>query len=156
MSRRRSRSAPPRHAPILEICHEFGFDAAHRFPSAPRGHRYRGVHGHSFRVEIALRGVPRPPSGFVSDFARLEQACVKLRARLDHALLNEIAGLRLPSLENLCLWIWDRLAPQFRGLTRVTVRRDSLGQSCTYLGPAPASTRAPSPSASRGTRARSG
>ena len=136
MKRRDSRRIPPGGAPILEICHEFGFDAAHRFPAAPRGHRYRGMHGHSFRVEIALRGVPRPPSGFVSDFARLERACLKLRAKLDHAFLNEIAGLRQPSLENLCLWIWDRLAPQFRGLTRVTVRRDSLGQSCTYLGPA--------------------
>jgi len=136
MKRRGSRSAPPGGAPVLEICHEFGFDAAHRFPTAPRGHKYHGVHGHSFRVEIALRGTPRPPSGFVSDFARLERACLGLRDRLDHALLNEIAGLKHPSLENLCLWIWDRLAPKFRGLTRVTVRRDSLGQSCTYLGPA--------------------
>jgi 6-pyruvoyltetrahydropterin/6-carboxytetrahydropterin synthase len=119
----------------LEICYEFGFDAAHRFPGVPRGHKYRGTHGHSFRVEIALRGVPRPPSGFVSDFARLERACRGLHGRLDHALLNDIAGLRNPSLENLCLWIWDRLAPRFSGLARVTVRRDSLGQSCTYRGP---------------------
>jgi 6-pyruvoyltetrahydropterin/6-carboxytetrahydropterin synthase len=130
-SRRRiSRSGPP----ALEICYEFGFDAAHRFPAAPRGHKYRGVHGHSFRVEIALHGVPRPPSGFVSDFSRLERACRGLHDRLDHALLNDIAGLGNPSLENLCVWIWDRLAPKFGGLVRVTVRRDSLGQSCTYRG----------------------
>lgn len=121
--------------PVLEICHEFGFDAAHRFPAAPHGHRYRRVHGHSFRVEIALRGAPRPPSGFVADFSRLERACLGLRGKLDHALLNEIPGLGQPSLENLCVWIWGRLAPRFRGLARVTVRRDSLGQSCTYLGP---------------------
>ena len=122
-------------AAALEICYEFGFDAAHRFPGVPRGHKYRGTHGHSFRVEIALRGVPRPPSGFVSDFARLGRACRGLHGKLDHALLNDIAGLRNPSLENLCLWIWDRLAPKFSGLARVTVRRDSLGQSCTYRGP---------------------
>lgn len=133
---KRSRGRGSRNgAPALEICYEFGFDAAHRFPSAPRGHKYRGVHGHSFRVEVALRGVPRPPSGFVSDFARLERACRGLHDRLDHALLNEIAGLRNPSLESLCFWIWDRLAPKFKGLARVTLRRDSLGQSCTYLGP---------------------
>jgi 6-pyruvoyltetrahydropterin/6-carboxytetrahydropterin synthase len=135
VNRRGSRKVSRGGAPVLEICHEFGFDAAHRFPTAPRGHRYRGVHGHSFRVEIALRGVPRPPSGFVSDFARLDRACRALRGRLDHAFLNEIAGLERPSLENLCVWIWERLAPKFGGLTRVTVRRDSLGQSCTYLGP---------------------
>ncbi len=122
-------------APSMEICYEFGFDAAHRFAGMPRGHRYRGVHGHSFRAAIALRGGPRPPSGFVADFARLERACLGLRARLDHALLNEIPGLHSPSLENLCLWIWGRLAPRFGGLASVTVRRDSLGQSCTYRGP---------------------
>lgn len=136
MGRGRKRNA--RGAPaVMEICYEFGFDAAHRFPGMPRGHRYRRVHGHSFRAEIALHGVARPPSGFVADFARLERACLALRARLDHALLNEIAGLASPSLENLCLWIWGRLAPKFPGLARVTVRRDSLGQSCAYTGPQP-------------------
>jgi 6-pyruvoyltetrahydropterin/6-carboxytetrahydropterin synthase len=131
-------SAPRRRkavaAPSFEIQYEFGFDAAHRFTTVPRGHKYRNVHGHSFRVEIALRGSPAAPSGFVSDFARVERACEALRRRLDHALLNDIAGLREPSLENLCLWIWKRLAPKLEGLARVTVRRDSLGQSCSYFG----------------------
>jgi len=122
-------------APAMEICYEFGFDAAHRFPGMPRGHRYRRVHGHSFRAQVAVRGVPRPPSGFVADFARLQKACLALRGKLDHVLLNEVAGLASPSMESLCRWIWDRLAPKFAGLSRVTVRRDSLGQSCTYLGP---------------------
>jgi 6-pyruvoyltetrahydropterin/6-carboxytetrahydropterin synthase len=118
----------------VEICFEFGFDAAHRFKGMPRGHRYRGVHGHSFRAEVAVRGVPRPPHGFVADFARLERACHALRAQLDHKLLNEIKYLSNPSLENIALWIWQRLAGKFSGLARVTVRRDSLGQSCTYYG----------------------
>jgi 6-pyruvoyltetrahydropterin/6-carboxytetrahydropterin synthase len=119
----------------MEICCEFGFDAAHRFTGSPRGHRYRGVHGHSFRVEVALRGKPRPPMGFIADFARLERACGVLRSRLDHTFLNDIRGLATPSLEHLCLWIWQRLGASFPGLSRVTVRRDSLGQSCTYTGP---------------------
>jgi 6-pyruvoyltetrahydropterin/6-carboxytetrahydropterin synthase len=134
VNKRSRRRTPRSDARALEICYEFGFDAAHRFPGAPRGHKYRGTHGHSFRVEIALHGVPHPPSGFVSDFARLERVCRGLHERLDHTLLNEIAGLGNPSLENLCLWIWDRLAAKFTGLARVTVRRDSLGQSCTYRG----------------------
>jgi len=133
MKRNRRRVAAA--APLMEIRYEFGFDAAHRFPTLPRGHKYRGVHGHSFRVAVGLRGVPRPPAGFVADFARLERACSGLRAKLDHALLNELKGLGNPSLENLCLWIWSKLAPTFPGLARVTVRRDSLGQSCTYRGP---------------------
>jgi len=134
MARSRKRAADV--SAEMEIGYEFGFDAAHHFPRMPRGHRYRGVHGHSFRVVVVLRGAPRPPHGFVADFARLERACLALHRRLDHALLNRIAGLSSPSLERLSVWIWERLAPKFPGMARVTVRRDSLGQSCTYAGPA--------------------
>jgi len=131
-ARARKRAAA---APVVEIGYEFGFDAAHRFGGAPRGHKYRGVHGHSFRVEIALRGTPRPPHGFVADLEKIERACRALRRQLDHKLLNKIKYLTNPSLENLALWIWDRLAGKFPGLARVTVRRDSLAQSASYFGP---------------------
>jgi len=119
----------------MEICSRFGFDAAHFFGSYPEGHLYRGVHGHSFQVEVALEGEPDPRTGFVADFGELESACADLRAVLDHRLLNEVEGLAQPSLENLALWLWRRLAPRFAPLARVTVRRDSSGQSCTYRGP---------------------
>ena len=118
----------------MEIAYRFGFDAAHRFESYPDGHPYRGVHGHSFQVEVALRGEPDARSAFVADFGEVEKACAALRAQLDHRMLNEIPGLERPSLENLCAWIWGRLKPALPGLARVTVRRDSLGQSASYAG----------------------
>jgi 6-pyruvoyltetrahydropterin/6-carboxytetrahydropterin synthase len=127
----------PAAARTLDISYRFGFDAAHRFSGMPRGHRYRGVHGHSFGVDVTLRGTQQPPNGFVADFAKLEAACARLRKQLDHTLLNDIAGLEQPSLENLCVWIWTKLKPRFPGLARVTVRRDSLGQACTYEGANP-------------------
>ena len=118
----------------MEIAYRFGFDAAHRFGSFPAGHPYHGVHGHSFQVEVAIAGAPDAASGFVADLAEVERACAEVRTGLDHRMLNDIAGLDKPSLENLCLWIWDRLVPRFPGLARVTVRRDSCGQSCSYTG----------------------
>jgi 6-pyruvoyltetrahydropterin/6-carboxytetrahydropterin synthase len=142
-SRARKRS-PGARPPEMEIRYEFGFDAAHRFTGMPRGHRYRGTHGHSFRAVVALRGVPRPPAGFVADFERVEIACRAVRERLDHALLNDIPGLGDPSLENLCVWIWDRLARRLPALASVTVRRDSLGQSCVFYGSDTGSARRPS------------
>lgn len=120
----------------MEISYRFGFDAAHRFAGYPEGHRYGGLHGHSFQVEIALEGEPDARTGFVADFAELERTCAGLREKLDHRLLNEVEGLEQPSLERLAQWLWRRLAPEFAGLARVTVRRDSSGQSCTYRGPA--------------------
>ena len=118
----------------MELAYAFGFDAAHRFDHYPAGHPNRALHGHSFQVEVAVGGEPEPRTGFVVDFAELEAACAQLRAALDHRLLNEVDGLGEPSLEHLCLWIWRRLAPRFTSLSRVTVRRESAGQSCTYRG----------------------
>lgn len=118
----------------MEISYRFGFDAAHRFESYPDGHPYRGVHGHSFQVEVTLSGAPSAETGFVADFSELEKACARVRAALDHRMLNELTGLERPSLESLSQWIWARLATDFKTLSRVTVRRDSLGQSCSYSG----------------------
>jgi 6-pyruvoyltetrahydropterin/6-carboxytetrahydropterin synthase len=118
----------------MEISYEFLFDAAHNFPRMGEGHKYKGVHGHSFRVEVAVEGQVNPVTGFLADFAKLEDDCGKLREQLDHSFLNEIEGLTLPSLENISMWVWQRLKPSYPGLSRVTIRRDSCRQACTYAG----------------------
>lgn len=118
----------------MEISFEFGFDAAHHFEGMPKGHMYGRLHGHSFFVEVAIAGEPDAQTGFVVDFARLEQAGGELRSDLDHRLLNEVPGLAVPSLENIAMWVWERLAPRFPGLCRVTVRRPSCHQTCVYKG----------------------
>lgn len=118
----------------MKLSYRFGFDAAHYLAHFPPGHPNHRMHGHSFQVEIAVRGEPDPKTGFLIDFAELEHACVEVRGALDHRVLNEVEALGPPSLENLSIWIWRRLAPRLPSLSRVTVRRDSVGQSCTYTG----------------------
>lgn len=120
---------------MFEVYQEFVFDAAHRFAAMPDGHRYAGLHGHSFRVGVSVAGRPSGSAGFVVDLGELQQACAELHRELDHAYLNDVRGLEAPSLENIARWVWDRLKPRYPGLTKVTVARDSLRQSCTYLGP---------------------
>jgi 6-pyruvoyltetrahydropterin/6-carboxytetrahydropterin synthase len=116
----------------VEVVKEFRFEAAHFLPAAPEGHPYRRLHGHSFRVAVALCGVPDPASGWLVDFAVIEQALLRLRERLDHRLLNDIAGLAVPTLENLAAWIYRALASELPGLAHVTVSRDSVGESCRF------------------------
>jgi 6-pyruvoyltetrahydropterin/6-carboxytetrahydropterin synthase len=84
---------------------------------------------------VVVAGEPDAETGFVVDFAALERAAAALRSQLDHTLLNDVPGLAVPSLENIAVWAWERLAPRFPGLSRVTVRRPSCAQSCTYRGP---------------------
>jgi 6-pyruvoyltetrahydropterin/6-carboxytetrahydropterin synthase len=117
-----------------EIAYRFGFDAAHHFDHFPAGHPNRAIHGHSFQVEVAIAGEPAAESGFIADFAEVERACGVVRASLDHRMLNDVDGLAQPSLENISRWIWRTLAAELPGLARVTVRRESAGQSCTYIG----------------------
>ena len=126
-----------RRAGRLEIVKSVTFDAAHFLPSAPEGHPNRRMHGHSFRLDVAVAGEPDPETGVILHFAEFERALDEVREALDHRLLNEINGLQTPTLEHLVVWVAGRLAPKLPGLARVTVRRDSIGESCSYYLPPP-------------------
>ena len=117
---------------MLSITKEFRFDAAHFLPSAVKGHPNSRMHGHSFTAVLALEGVVDVAHGWVRDFAEVETAIGDLRARLDHHVLNEIKGLETPTLERIARFIFDGLKVSLPELAAVTVRRDSLGEACTY------------------------
>lgn len=116
----------------FHIVKEFGFEAAHSFGHKPAGHENTRVHGHSFRVEVALAGEPDAKTGCVVDFEILTAALNDVRGKLDHHFLNDLPGLGIPSLENIAQWIAGQLSPGFPALQSVTVRRPSLGESCRY------------------------
>jgi 6-pyruvoyltetrahydropterin/6-carboxytetrahydropterin synthase len=90
----------------LEIFKAFTLESAHRLPNVPEGHKCARVHGHSFRVEIHVRGPLDPRLGWVMDFADLKAAFEPLFRQLDHQYLNDVAGLENPTSENLARWIW--------------------------------------------------
>jgi 6-pyruvoyltetrahydropterin/6-carboxytetrahydropterin synthase len=117
----------------MEIFKEFTFEAAHRLPQAPPGHKCARLHGHSFRVEIAVRGPVGAASGWVMDFAALKAAFQPLYDQLDHTYLNEVAGLENPTSELLARWIWRRLWPTLPSLARVVVR-ETCTTGCVYTG----------------------
>jgi 6-pyruvoyltetrahydropterin/6-carboxytetrahydropterin synthase len=119
---------------MISISKEFRFDAAHFLPSAEKGHPNSRVHGHSFTALVTLEGTPDPAKGWLRDFAEIDAAITDIRARLDHHMLNEIKGLEQPTLENLARFIFAALKKPLPDLTSVTVRRDSLGEACTYRG----------------------
>jgi len=117
----------------MEIFREFGFEAAHRLPNVPPGHKCARLHGHSFRVELHARGVVAAESGWVMDFARIKEAFAPLHERLDHHYLNEIEGLENPTSENLARWIWRRLRPALPELSAIVVR-ETCATGCIYRG----------------------
>lgn len=105
----------------MKITQAFTFEAAHHLPNVPDGHRCRNVHGHSYRVELMLRGAVDPHTGFVVDFFDVEATFGPVLATLDHAHLNHIDGLSNPTAENIAVWIWERTQPGLPQLARVRV-----------------------------------
>lgn len=121
---------------MAEIFKSFTFDAAHQLAcNVPDGHRYSGVHGHSFAVEVYVAGAANPTTGWILDFADVETAIAPLRQTLDHSYLNEIEGLEVPTLENIAAWLWARLEGPLPGLCRIVIRRGSCNEGCIYTGP---------------------
>lgn len=119
----------------FELTKQFRFEAAHTLSDTTYGEGSRRIHGHSYRAEIAVRGVPDHRSGMILDLGVLERKLLTTKEALDHRFLDEINDLGPATLENLSAWIWDKLSPVANGLCRVTVFRDSCDESCTYYGP---------------------
>ena len=117
----------------MEIFKEFTFEAAHRLPNVPEGHKCARLHGHSFRVRVTVAGAVDPHLGWVMDFADVKRACRTVEDQLDHRYLNEIAGLENPTSEELARWIWRALRPTLPGLSAIEVR-ETCTSGCVYRG----------------------
>lgn len=117
----------------MEIYKRFRFEAAHYLPHLPDAHKCRRMHGHSFEVELRLRGPVDDWLGWVVDFADVKRAFAGLEERLDHRLLNEVEGLENPTSENIARWIWRHVEPELSGLSAVVVR-ETCTAGCVYSG----------------------
>ena len=117
----------------VELVKEYRFEAAHRLPNVPAGHKCARLHGHSFKVELAVAGPVDPASGWFIDYGRLDDVFEPLRQRLDHYYLNEIEGLDNPTSENLARWIWERVRPGVPELAGVIVH-ETCDARCIYRG----------------------
>ncbi|NIG98050.1 MAG: hypothetical protein G5701_01590 [Serratia symbiotica] len=71
---------------------EFPFEAAHRLPHVPEGHKCARLHGHSFMVRLEVTGEVTPHIGWMMDFAELKAVFTPIWERLDHHYFNDIPG----------------------------------------------------------------
>ena len=104
----------------------FRFEAAHRLPKVPEGHKCGRLHGHSYQVDVIVKGTPNPETGMVIDFNDIAAAWQPLHLVLDHYYLNEIEGLENPTSEILAEWIYRRLKPTLPCLSAIYIH-----ETCT-------------------------
>ena len=120
---------------MFEISKQFRFEAAHTLERAVETDPSRRIHGHSYRAEVMLRGEP-DASGMIMDLGLLQRALEAVRDGLDHRFLDDVPDLGPATMENIALWIWTKVAPKCPGLAKVSVYRDSEGDTCSYYGQA--------------------
>jgi 6-pyruvoyltetrahydropterin/6-carboxytetrahydropterin synthase len=117
----------------IKLSKTFDFEAAHWLPCFPDGHKCRRMHGHSFHVDVIVEGPVDPARGYLIDYGDIKAAVEPVRARLDHYLLNEVAGLENPTAELLAKWIYDALKPALPMLTAIIVR-ETCTSAAEYRG----------------------
>ena len=120
---------------LVRLTKTFGFEAAHWLPTFAEGHKCRRMHGHSFRVEIAVEGEVAAERGYLMDYGDLERVIEPIREQLDHRCLNDIDGLENPTSEVLAAWLWKRLQPNLPMLVEIVVQ-ETCDARCIHRGPA--------------------
>ncbi len=115
---------------VFELSQAFYFDAAHTLSRQIETDSSRRVHGHTYHAEVTVRGAINPINGMVLDIGVLRAAIESVRLQLDHHFLDEVPGLGLPTLENLCQFIFDQIAAQIPSVCAVLVERRASGDKC--------------------------
>jgi 6-pyruvoyltetrahydropterin/6-carboxytetrahydropterin synthase len=118
---------------IVNLTKRYGFEAAHRLPKAPEGHKCRNLHGHSFKFEVEIRGEVSDENAWFMDFHDISKIAKPIAEELDHSYINEIPGLEDGTSEIMAKWIWDKLAPALPGLYRISVYETETS-CCHYYG----------------------
>jgi 6-pyruvoyltetrahydropterin/6-carboxytetrahydropterin synthase len=112
---------------MITIAKRFTFDAAHFLPCMPELHKCRGMHGHTYEVELQLYGPP-DANGILVDYEDIAKEWERIHALVDHKVLNDVPGLKMPSTEVLVMWMFDQfMQTPFRQL----VSRIRVAESAT-------------------------
>lgn len=117
----------------VELCRKYDFSAAHHLPQVPEGHKCHRLHGHSYEIEVAVRGEVDPKVGWLMDYGSIDQQVKPILAELDHRTLNDIPGLENATSEILCGWLWGRLEGRLPGLHRISAA-ETCAAACHYYG----------------------
>lgn len=115
----------------FELTQEFYFESAHTLNREIDTDASRRIHGHTYHAEVSVSGVPDPTTGMLIDLAKLQLLIGDVRDQLDHRLLDDVAGLEVPTLERLCEYIARSLTPALPMLTKISISRRASGDKCT-------------------------
>lgn len=141
--------------PITYLTRRVRFGAAHRYHrpewseeqdraafgacSNPHGH------GHSYQLEVMLAAAVDEQTGFSADLALVDRVLREHvtepldHQHLDYAVPRFAPGAKIPTSENLLIFLWEQLEDRFDGARLVRLRlREEEDLFVDYYGPDPA------------------
>ena len=136
--------------PTLYLTRTFDFNAAHRIHnpalSDARNLELYGKcnnpagHGHNYHLEVTVAGEPDQETQYVMDLGVLKAIVEEhVTGQLDHKHLNVDVphfAERVPSAENIAIFIWDALAPHVHPARLHRVRLHETPRNIVdYYGP---------------------
>lgn len=100
------------------------------FAAAHKLRNFRGecekLHGHNWRIEVALSGDRLNEAGLLIDFKDVKTAANNVLGDLDHSYLNDLPQFKNenPSSENIAAYLFQRLSSELNNshleVTKVT------------------------------------
>lgn len=108
------------------------FSAAHNL----RG--YKGkceeLHGHNWRVEVAVSSNALDQTGLLMDFKALKKHLNSCLEKLDHKYLNRLPDFKKanPTSENIAKYIYDTLKARVKQISAVTVWENNSSCATYY------------------------
>ncbi len=107
---------------MYEISAAGHFDAAHFL----RGYQGKcaNVHGHRWKVEIALLGQELNEQGILIDFMDVKTALKEVLNIFDHKMINDIPPFDSlnPTAENIAMFIFQEMAGRLQTMTAPNVK----------------------------------
>ena len=117
----------------ITVVKEFTFDAAHKLPGHPG--KCKNLHGHTYRLQVGVKGPIDPEAGMVVDFATVKEIVESTIVNaLDHSYLNEMDRAeddlfpkQNPTAELMVAWMVRALAnffnEQWEGIVKLALVR---------------------------------
>jgi 6-pyruvoyltetrahydropterin/6-carboxytetrahydropterin synthase len=116
---------------MFEVSVEETFAAGH----ALRGYRGKceNVHGHNYRVRVAIQGEQLDSAGLLVDFVELKRVLRAIIERLDHTFLNDVPPFDKlnPSAENMARYFYEEMAQGLAGGNTIRVAEVKIWETDT-------------------------
>lgn len=107
---------------MITVTRRYHFESGHFLPLVKPPHKCAEQHGHNYEMEITVAGHVGQ-DGFLVDFFDLDAMLAPVLKLVDHKNLNTVPGLENPTVENIVVWMAEKLRRRIPETSNSTITR---------------------------------